>query len=329
MKITREYAILFTVIIACILYLSLHNADRTHFELPEFGDLDKDTITSIEICKPDNCTTLNRSDDGWLIGDEKYPADENVTRRMLNSINDLKVTSTASASGKYARYNLGDDKIITVKAFAGDTLIREFYLGKVASTRQHSFIRVPDDKNVYYARGHLKPVLVMSLDRMRNREILSFDTTTISQVDVTQGDEKHVFTRKEIPATEDKPADEGEQESELTPESKLAWFDENGTELVLSKSQKLLNQLSKMNCTEYLYDKTKDDLKDPIQFFRIISDEKEFTLSVFEKSEQSATYPAISSENPYPFTLSKMQVETLEEVVNDVLGLLGEVKLEF
>ncbi|MCF8067712.1 MAG: DUF4340 domain-containing protein [Desulfobacterales bacterium] len=331
MKITKEYAILFSVIIACILYLSLHSGDRTHFELPEFGDIDKDAVTSIEICTPDKCTVLNKSGDEWLIGDEKYPADEDVTRRMLNVINDLKVTSMASASGNYKRYNLSDDQANIIRAFARNKLIREFTLGKVASTRQHSFIKLPDDQNVYYARGHLKPLLVMPLDRMRNREILSFDTAAITQVAVLQGDESHIFTRRSAPVPDDEDATrkEVEPETENTPKSEFSWFDEKGTELVLSKAQKLLNQLSKMNCTEYIYDKTKDELTDSIKVFKAMDGEKEYTLSIFEKPEQSATYPAVSSENPYPFTLSKMQIETLEEVVRDVLGLEEEVKLEF
>jgi len=63
----------------------------------------------------------------------------------------------------------------------------------------------------------------------------------------------------------------------------------------------------------------KDDLKNPTYAVALKGD-KEYSLSIFAKKDKDAkTYPAISSENDYPFLLSGSQVESIKSMIEDIL----------
>ena len=68
--------------------------------------------------------------------------------------------------------------------------------------------------------------------------------------------------------------------------------------------------LSKLECEKFL-EGAKQDLKDPI-FEISLKGNKDYRLSIFNKQEkETEEYPAVSSENSYPFLLSIRQADTI------------------
>ena len=156
MKIKKEYLILLLVIVALSAYLFMRKEDRSLYELPVLPEVSKKEISKIEILKGNTGMVLNKKDEKWYIAPQNYPADGNLVDGMLAELETLTVTTLVSESGDYQRYDLGDDKKITVKAWDGEKLLRNFEVGKAASSFRHTFVKLAEDNRVYHARNNFR-----------------------------------------------------------------------------------------------------------------------------------------------------------------------------
>ena len=147
----KEYIILGVVIAALLLYLVLRNPDKVHYQLPQLKALDGKTLTKIEIAGPGETVTLVKKDEQWVIDPKGYPTDVSKVKDITDIVTQLNLTALASRAKNYSRYDLGKEKAIGVKAYRGDTVAREFEIGKVTATNNHTFVKIKDDDRVYHA----------------------------------------------------------------------------------------------------------------------------------------------------------------------------------
>ena len=84
---------------------------------------------------------------------------------------------------------------------------------------------------------------------------------------------------------------------------------------------RLLIFLNRLECETYTTDEKKEDLKNPTHALTL-KGKKEYGLSVFAKTDKDEkNYPAISSENDYPFLLSDSQVNSIKSKIEDVMEI--------
>jgi len=216
------------------------------------------------------------------------------------------------------RYDLTDDKKLTVKAWNGKTLSREFDIGKAANTYQHTFVRLATDSNVYHARGDFRRKFNQTVDELRDKTVLSFTQKDIRELTLTKDKKSITLTQKQISEQEGKKKNKPDTTSEK-PETQIVWQDAEGNKTDTAKVDRLLSSLNSLECETYINDAKKDDLKNPT-YAVALKGNKEYSLSVFAKKDKDAkTYPAISSENDYPFLLSESQVESIKSKIEDIL----------
>ena len=212
MKAKKEYLILIVIIIALGLYLVFRSPDRTQYELPQLPNVETAEITKIEVSKGDKSVVLKKEGDDWTIQPEGYPADGDKVKRMLEAVEQLAVTALVSESKSYSLYDLDDDKKITVKAWSGDKLQREFDLGKAASSFRHTFVRLAGDDRVYHGLGNFRGKFDQTIDNLRNKTVLSFDQEEIEGIRLTQEKEDMTFVRPQVPVEVSTDQDEGKRE---------------------------------------------------------------------------------------------------------------------
>jgi hypothetical protein len=74
-----------------------------------------------------------------------------------------------------------------------------------------------------------------------------------------------------------------------------------------------------LSCDKYIDDKEKESFTDPIYAIQL-KGTHEYALSIFEKTEKDAkNYPAVSSENDYPFLLNDSQVDRIMKDPDEML----------
>jgi len=318
MKLKKEYVILAAILVALILYLALHRSNRTHYQLPELSEVSGKHISKLEITTAGNSIIFNQKDNTWNIEPKGYRADPTKVKNILNVIEKLKLTALVSESKNYVRYDLRNDKNIHVKAWQGETLLREFDIGKAAPTFKHTFVKLPDDPNVYHARGDFRRNFDRSVDDFRDKTVLSFAQNTIQGIELTLEKKTISLSRKEIPETFPEKKDDPAAKELKT---KTVWEDTKGHEVAPSKISSLLSFLNSLECERYLDDLKKEDLKNPI-YTVALNGEKEYSLLVFSKKDNNAkNYSAISSENESPFSLSDTQMDTIKSKLGEILNL--------
>ncbi|MBN1833592.1 MAG: DUF4340 domain-containing protein, partial [Deltaproteobacteria bacterium] len=285
----KEYIILVIVIIALVLYLSFRESDRTYYELPEFTELASGRISRIELKSSDNELDLIKKDDGWVVGAEEYPADKTKVDDILSLLQDLSVTELVSESASYVRYGISDDKKITVKAWAGTQLEKEFDVGKAANTYGHTFIKLPDDKSVYLAEGDFRRNVELSLDDVRDKQVLIFDKNDMTEVIIQSGQQTLALNKKEETEASSNSTTEGTEPvdgEEAKTEVKTVWKTPGGEDVEEGAVGRLLSALSDLKCAGYLEDSLKAELQNPTHSVTLKGEGSEYTISLFEKREE-------------------------------------------
>jgi hypothetical protein len=309
MRIKKEYIILIGIIAALSMYLILRNPDRNHYQLPKIPEIAKTDISKIEISSQDTTLSLSKKDKQWHLEPEGYMADTNSVKNMLDIIEKLTVTALVSESKNYSRYNLDNRNKIAVKAWTGDRLMRDFEVGKAAASYRHTFVKLAGDDRVYHARENFRDRFGQTVDKLRDKSVLSFEQNDIGEIYIIKGEQETSFVRTEAPVEVSAGQEAGAEPAPSKPESQ--WKTPDGKEGDDTQLGRLLTALSSLRCEKYLDDLKKEDFSNPICILHLKGTE-EYTLSIFPKtSEDAKNYPAISSANDYPFLLPEWQADQL------------------
>lgn len=306
--------ILGAVILALSLYLTQRQADKTHYRIPKLSPVVKADISKIEIANSGHSLKLEKTD-RWRIAPQGYPADKSKIDPMLDVAKNLTLTAMVSESKNYNRYELDGDKKISVKMFSGNTLTRAFDIGKPSTSGRHTFVKLADDHRVYDARENFRRKFDHEMADLRDMTALSFDKNEIREIELEQNKKTTKLLKKTVTkeATED-----SKDKTKTEPATETVWVLDDDKKTDASRVHSLINTLAKLRAEKYIEDKKKEDFKKPIYTVRL-KGVKEYTLSIFAlPDEESETYPAISSENDYPFELPL-------EKANDIMVSRGEI----
>lgn len=318
MKLKKEYLIPIAILTALILYLVLHQSNRTHYQLTELPAVPEKQISKLEITMTDNVIILNKKDNTWHIEPNGYLADSTKVKSMLSVIEKLKLTALVSESKNYIRYDLGGDKNIHVKAWMGKTLGSDFYIGKTAPTFQHTFVKLANDPNVYHAGEDFRRKFDLTVDDLRDKIVLSFEQNTIREIKLVHEKNTIALHQKEIAETPQDKKDQADNASEGS-KPKIVWENTKGQTVDSSTVDSLLSFLNRLECEQYINDVNKADFNNPA-YSVILKGEAEYSLSIFSKKDEEAkNYPAVSSQNDDPFSLSDTQVDSIKSKLDNFL----------
>lgn len=318
MKVKKEYSILVVIIVALVLYLVFREQEKTHYRLPKLPRVAGTEISKIEISKPEGSIILSKRDNTWFIDPKGYSADSRKIKDMLGTIEEFTLTALVSESKNYSRYHLGNDKKISVRAWAGNKLKREFEVGKPAPSFRHTFVKLAGDDRVYHARDNFRGKFDQTMEDLWDRTVLSFERTEIEGIQITKGEQSILFSRKEIPV-EVSPGQKSDAESPPPPKPEILWQSADGKKGDESTINRLLTTLSNLRCEKYLEGRNKNDFKDPIYSLKL-KGAQEYSLSIFAKPNTEAkSYPTTSSQSDFPFLLSDGQAKGIMKNPDEML----------
>jgi hypothetical protein len=339
MKVKKEYLVLGIVIVLLAAYLVFHDSNHSRYALPQTPKLDEKEISRIDIKTGDGSVTLTRKATDWFIGDKNFPADPTKIPPMLTAIADLRLTALVSEAKAYERYDLTEGKKISVTAFSGEKEVRRFDIGKAADTYQHTFVMLPNDPNVYHALKNFRRTFEDKAEALRNMKVMAVTPETIKEIQLASGGKTATLTRNEIPAPvpvkEEKPGEDKKAEPDKKPDDAktgkdtaaaktiTVWQNAAGGKVDNETVKRLLSKFTSLSCESYINDKKKEELTAPAHTVTLVSD-KRYTLSVFKKSdltlkESDDGYPAVSSENDYPFMLQSGLFDGMKKEIDALM----------
>jgi len=254
---------------------------------------------------------------------QKYELASETSREMLAALKDFKTTALASEARAYERYDLNDDRKITVKAFASDQLKRHFEVGKQAPSFKHAFVKLADDHRVYHSGQNIRRTFEKELDDLRDKSILNIAATDVTEISVTAKNATINFKRQlSQPKTHDKKDAKKDAKKEATPEpAKVTWINPGGPNGDPAKIDKLLTTLADLKCAQFIYDRKKADFSEPAYTLTIKSP-KPHTLNLFSEGvKKDNDIPATSSEQNDAFYLQTWKANEIKEAINSILGI--------
>jgi hypothetical protein len=153
------------------------------------------------------------------------------------------------------------------------------------------------------------------VEDLRDKQVLAFDTADIQKIQLMINGRSLVCTRLATPSA----ADQEPAVKSSSPKEEVVWENPEGGRCDEAKLNRLLATLSNLRCESYIDATKKGDLTDPM--YRIeLKGAKDYHLSIFAKAEgDEKGYPAISSENSYPFLLSEGRVKSLMKAPEEML----------
>lgn len=303
MKAKKEYIILFIIIAALVLYISLRKGNRIHYEIPEISRMDQEKISSIEIKTKDKNVSILKEGEKWVVGKEKYVALTPAIKDMLDFLEKPVLMAVVSDSKNYERYGLDEAGKLSVIAATADGAQRSFEIGLRAAGQRHTFIKLENDHRVYNTRHDLRDIFTLDIDDLRDKKVISFDTDEINNIQLITGEKTLAVVRKKIEV-------EKKDHDDTEPETKYIWQNSDGKELDETVIMGILREISTLRCLGYYYDKKIEDFQDPLHVIKL-KGKKEYALSVYSKGEDDSDYPVTSSESPNPFKISLWKIDNI------------------
>jgi hypothetical protein len=315
MKVKKEYIILAAIILVLALYLYFHEDQRTLYQLPVLPKVSAKDISKIEIEKADEKIILKKKGDAWYVAPQDYLADPDRIKGINTTLEKLSLTAMVSEAKNYKRYDLSPSKRIRVSAWTADTLGREFDIGKAVPSSRHTFIRISGDDRIYHARDDFRNKFDRTAGEFRDKTVLTFDTTAIQEISLTQDQQVLIFKRRQVPLGKDAASDKDQTQLK----AEMIWQSQDGRKGDETRLNRLLSTLSNLSCDSYIDDRQKEDFTSPTYSIRLKGD-REYNLLIFSKiKEDDSNYPAVSSENKYPFLLPEWKAKdvmpTSEELI--------------
>ncbi len=309
MKVRKEYIVIAVLIVALSLYLLMRSRDRTHYELPVLPTVSKDAIDRIVVTRPAGEITLEKRNGAWTIIPEGYPADEKKVEAMEDALTGLDIGAMVSESGSYGRYDLDEDGKIVAEAFGGGESLAKVDIGKTASTYRHTYIRLPGDDRIYQASGNLRRTFDLEKDRIRDRNVLDAERSSVTGLTVAGVDGRVSLTKISKPSA---PPAAGQQEQQEMTE----WITPDSVQADGKIVDGILRQLTSLDADGFPADSIATG---DYQFFAALGGTGD-TLYVYDYLEGDKKYVASSTQYAFPFLLSEWKAKQIMKTPDEIMG---------
>ncbi len=281
-------------------YLFLKKDDNTHYTLPEINKIEKKDCLKLTVKSKDKEIVLERKDDFWYIKPENFKADNSLVDKMLDTVCGLELTDLASQTKSYSKYKLDEKSGISVKLEGKGKVLREFTIGKVASSYSHTFVKLKDDSNIYYAKGNFKNDFTLTKDKLRDKLVLFFDEE-ILKLTLKNKDKTLEIVRNGFEKTAKKEKEEKQKQAK--------WVDKNGNQINEQKIESLINSLKELKCDSFVTKEKQVKVAKPIYIVKL-KGSKEYELKILKQVGEDK-FLATSSENKYQFYLPKWKAKNI------------------
>lgn len=303
----RDKVLILLALIAVLSIYILRRGAPPEEGLPTMAPVAAQEITRIEIQRDGETLTLRRADDRWRMEPQGYLLDRRLAGEMTAVLAELRLSAVVAESEGYARYELDEARRIRVRAFAGERLVRDLAIGKIAPSFRHTFVRLEGDPRVFHAVDAFRDRFARTLDDMRDKTVLAFAPPEIRALTI-------VRSGRELALTREAPSAEG-----ATP----SWQAADGRAADGAAVEDLLKRLSGLACDRFLPGTSATELGSP-QLALTLAGASDLRLELFAPlpGSEDKSSPGTASGAAEPFLLSEHLAAPLFQKADQLLGAL-------
>ena len=280
--------------IALAVFILLDSIEGRPTTLPELEVIDRVDAISVtrNAHEPVDLSLVNGA---WFIEPEGYEANQALAHSLAVNIGFLQLSELVSISGDLARYDLDEQSRAAVTVTGEGGIQRTVYIGKIATTFEHTYVTLEGDNRVFQAEGNLHTLVSMDKDQFRNRHILQFPVESVAVIDAIYDGGSMVSV---------------ERASTNEENGSPRWTTDVGADVAIENVNRLLGFLSNLTCGAFRdeFERNREAVIDIT-----LQAEHELHLSVFP--ERDKKHSAVSSESQYPFELAAWQIGMLRDYI--------------
>lgn len=185
-------------------WLGERESDLQHGRIPEqVIQVDSNTVDRMSLERPNMPTLVFEKDFGgfWnMVEPIKDRASENMVTQMEVALVKIKLQDmVTSRESQHAIFQVNDIQATRLKAWDGDELVADIFIGKLADDRQHVYIREVGSNSVYTATGGgpLAALARRTTDTFRSRSIFDNDISLYDSMTVTGSFKPYTIIRSD------------------------------------------------------------------------------------------------------------------------------------
>ncbi len=235
----------------------------------------------------------------WYVGTGDFKANLPDIDNITGNLKEIKILDTIgrlSSDEQNARYDLNEDKAITVTASKNGKVLRTVKIGKASSTGSQTYITVGNSKDINLVSGNLYSLFNKSEEDYRSKSVFSIKGSSISGVSVTP--QKDAWSVSKSVPSEGTDSSGGE----------VSWSfagTASALEADTSKVNVWLGQISNCTAASWLDDSKALPTKKEVSV-EIDGTEGKITVDIYsEKDGERTKYIATSNKTAHKFELSE------------------------
>jgi len=246
-----------------------------------------------------------KKDNNWFINEQEYPGDAELIESLERKVRDFILLDLISDRGYFDKYELTEDKGISVTVKGKGKVLRRVLMGKSGTTSNHSYMKVDDRKEIYLASGIMKSDFTLPVSDLRNKVIFDVRTPDIQSFSVNYGGRNYDFHLN-------KSVSNADSDKESNKKTGTKWICRGYEHVILDDSSinSILAVFSPLRAGEYPENTERKNSGNTLCRVTISSADKKIELEIFSKKNNNMNYAA-SSESKYIFTLGSWQTEKL------------------
>ncbi len=189
-----------------------------------FEALDGPSVASIRIERPDGEVRLESGEDGWSVNGLR--ADAGGVARLLAAVTTARAGDLIAANPEnHDRMGVSADSALVVTFNGGDELL----IGHAGPRFGTSYVRLPEEDEVYLLEGDLGTQLDREESSWRDRTMFEIDTASVGRIEVDRDDGAFALVRGDS-----------------------SWTIEGGGEVSETSLQGVLTELSTLTASGFL-----------------------------------------------------------------------------
>jgi len=299
MKRSKEYILLFAVILGVGLYLALRSSDGVHYELPRLEGVSPQNVDRIAIETGNRSLSLRETNGTWRMTGTGYEAEGDTVQQMLRQVTTPGLTALVSESGDYSRYHLDPERRIEVRAGGDGEILRQLSIGKSAGQVGNCYVKLPEDPNVYMAERDLRGTFDTTAQKLRDKTVFRLDPHKVRSLRLSSRNASREFRRS------------------AQGNATGAWETARGDAVQGEPIEDLLRNLESLRCREYKRSLSRNGTRYAIR----VDSSGTHSLSLFAPDKKHpGAYEAQSSQSADPFELPGYMGKEISSSVKELLN---------
>ena len=301
MKIGKQLIIPVAVILILGLYLGINSTGKINYQIPVFENMEEE-IKIIEIQKLTEIFKIFSDDGIWKFRSDNLRVEPSKVVEMISFLRKPNFIDMVSDSGNYVNYGMDDGKYITISAWTDiedeNNPKRKLILGSLNSTGNFTYIRIPENKNVYTVSGDLNSLFALSKNELLDKRVTNFDISEIERITLSSLDSKYILIKSV-----------GENNKDI-------WATLNGSPIKLDILEQNLRYLSNSRFNAYSKNNEQNNQKALFKI-ELIGENLNESFEIFQKIESD--YLCNSKFTNKNFLLSENTGTQIIKMFNDLI----------